>query len=103
MTDNKVFCKYTPNEKNKGSHSKLLNRVFCAELIEDVSTYHLTDYCERNDTQVKFIKSLAFHENFSLVEKVEADQYLKDKNAFVDREVEFITKELSNSTIGGAL
>lgn len=102
MSDNRLFCKYTPNEKNQDSHSKLLGRVFCVDKEED-ETYSLTDYCERNDTQVKSIKSLAFHQNFSFVTKAEADQYLEDKNAFVDREVEFITKELSSSVIGGAL
>ena len=103
MSNDKLFCKYTPNEKNQESHSKLLGRVFCVDKEDDGETYSLTDYCERNDTQVKSIKSLAFHQNFSFVTKAEADQYLEDKNAFVDRELEFITKELSNSVIGGAL
>ena len=103
MSDNKLFCKYTPNEKNQGSHSKLLGRVFCVEEVEHGYTYHLTDYCERNDTQVKVVISNSFHDNFSFVSKVEADQYLEDKNAFVDREVEFMTKHLADITTGDAL
>ena len=102
-SDDKLFCKYTPNEKNQESHSNLLGRVFCVDKEDDGETYSLTDYCERNDTQVKSIKPLAFHQNFSFATKAEADQYLEDKNAFVDREFEFMTKELSNSVIGGAL
>lgn len=103
MSNDKVFCKYTPNEKNQDSHSKLLGRVFCVDKEDDGESYSLTDYCERNDAQVKSIKSLAFHQNFSFVAKAEADQYLEDKNAFVDREVEFMTKHLADIITGGAL